>query len=70
MSENTIKPEDINIPETERIKDLIIMLSNRVERLEKKIDVLEEEKRVASKTEFNESVSFFKKELSKLDQLI
>ncbi|MCM3739241.1 hypothetical protein M3210_03050 [Oceanobacillus luteolus] len=70
MDNFTVKAVDINAPEMEHVKGLIIMLSNRVERLEKKIDALDEEKRVASKKEFNEAVSFFSEELDKLNQLI
>ncbi|NIK10932.1 hypothetical protein [Alkalibacillus almallahensis] len=52
------------------MKDLIFMLSNRMETVEKKIDALEEEQRATSKKQFDESISFFKETLNELDELI
>lgn len=52
------------------IKSLIVMLANRVEKMEEKIDALDEEKRAASKKQFNEDIDYFNKELNELDKLI
>lgn len=46
------------------------MLTNRVERLEKRVDELEEELRVASTRDFEESKKYFNQELNELDKLI
>ncbi|MED1602596.1 hypothetical protein [Alkalihalophilus marmarensis] len=56
--------------ETYQLKSLIFMLANRVERLEKKIDALDDEKRAHQKNKFNEDMDFFKTELKRLDDLI
>lgn len=52
------------------IKGLIVMLTNRVEELEKRIDELENEQRASSIQEFKESQEYFNKELNELNDLI
>lgn len=52
------------------IKGLIVMLTNRVEELEKRIDRLENEQRASSIQEFKESQEYFNKELNELNDLI
>lgn len=46
------------------------MLTNRIEKLEKRMDELEKEKRNSSIQEFEESKKYYKKELDELDRII
>lgn len=51
------------------VKGLLYMLTNRVERLEKRVDELEENHRAASTKEFEKAKKYFEKELNELDKL-
>ncbi|MEN2468181.1 hypothetical protein [Ornithinibacillus sp. JPR2-1] len=53
--------------EIDNLVAVIKIMNNRLERLEKKIDELEEEKRATSKKEFDEYVDYVN---SKLNELI